>query len=107
MLPCVARGDAGDLEQAKKLRDQSAKDWNDGRYREAAEKLRRAAAIYERAPEESVADLATVRRALVWNLTKAGDAAAAQVPFAALLTVYARDPSVRSDVWNAYQALYE
>src|SRR5262245_7205921 len=106
-LPRAASAGAGDVDEAARLRDASAADWNAGRYREAADKLQRAALIYERSPEKFVADLATVRRALVWNLTKAGEPAAAGEPFAALVAVYAQDPSVRSDVWNAYQALYE
>jgi tetratricopeptide (TPR) repeat protein len=106
-LPRVVSGGAGDLEEAASLREQSGVDWNAGRYREAADKLQRAARIYERAPEKFVADLATVRRAIVWNLTKAGDLPAAREPFEALLRVYARDDSVRSDAWSAYQALYE
>ncbi len=102
-----ARAGAGDAEEATRLRDASVTDWNEGRYREAASKLRRAAAIYERTPEQFVADLGTVRRALVWNLVKAGDLAATREPFVALLTVYASEPSLRSDVWLAYSALYE
>ena len=106
-LPRIVSGGAGDLEEAASLRDQSGADWNAGRYREAADKLQRAARIYERAPEKFVADLATVRRAIVWNLTKVGDPAGARDAFGALLRVYSRDDSVRSDTWSAYQALYE
>lgn len=102
-----AAADGGDLEEASKLRQQADGDWHAKRYAEAAVKLRRAAAIYERAPEKHVADLATVRRALVWNLVRGGDPAGAGETFASLLALYASDGSVRSHVLSAYQALYE
>lgn len=102
-----ARADGGDAEEARRLREASAEDWNAQRYRDAADKLRRAVAIYEAAPDRFRADLAVARRAWVWNLVKAGDVDAAFAPFDAILVAARADAALRTELFAAYGALYE
>lgn len=103
----VARAEGGDVEEAKRLRDASAEDWNAQRYADAAEKLRKAVAIYAAAPDRFRDDLAVTRRALVWNLVKAGDVDAAFAPFDALLVAGKSEPFARGQLFVAYGALWE
>ncbi|MFO0932024.1 MAG: tetratricopeptide repeat protein [Planctomycetota bacterium] len=102
-----ARADGADVEEAKRLRDASAEDWNAQRYADAAAKLRRALAIYAAAPDRFRDDLAVTRRALVWNLVKSGDLEAAFAPFDALLVAGRSEPTVRRELFTAYGALWE
>lgn len=102
-----ARADGADADEAMRLRNASTEDWNAKRYAEAAVKLRRAVAIYETAPAKHAADLAVARRALVWNLVKAGDVEAAFGPFDGLIAGAKADPALRSELFTAYGALYE
>ncbi len=102
-----ARADGADADEALRLRNASTEDWNARRYAEAADKLRRAVAIYEAAPANHAVDLAVARRALVWNLVKAGDVEAAFAPFDRILVAAKADPALRSELFSAYGALYE
>jgi tetratricopeptide (TPR) repeat protein len=102
-----ARADGGDAGEALRLRQASSEDWDAGRFRDAADKLRRAEAIYLRTPTTPALDLAVTRRALVWNLVKAGDLDGAAVVFEALRASAGAGPEVGEQMWNAYGAMYE
>lgn len=102
-----ARADAGDADEALRLRQASSEDWGAGRFRDAAEKLRRAEAIYLRTAPPPALDLAVTRRALVWNLVKAGELDAAAATFEALRAAAGTDRALLDEAWNAYGAMFE
>jgi len=103
----AARAEDGDADEAGRLRATAAGAWQASRYAEAAAALRRAAAIYERAPDARRDDLAATRRALVWALVRAGAVVEAEAPFDALLTAATAHPKLRPELFTAYGALYE
>ncbi len=103
----LARAGGDDADEAGRLRVAAATDWEAKRYAEATSKLRRAAEIYERAPDAHRDDLAATRRSLVWTLARAGAMTDAAVPFDALLASAKADPTLRAELFTAYGALYE
>ena len=106
--PPQARADGGGgLDEATKLREASATDWNAGRYTEAATKLQRAAEIYLALPGDHSADLAVVYRALVYNLMATALREEALRTFELLMDLAGRVPAVEGELTSAYLAFYD
>jgi hypothetical protein len=103
----VVRAADDALGRAAKLRDASADDWRAGRYAEAADKLRKALAIYDATPGETPADRAVTLRALTWNLVRAGDAQGAVATFVRLLAEVKAHDEMRPEIDTAWSAIWE
>ncbi len=96
----------GSLEEATKLREASAADWNAGQYAAAVEKLSRAAEIYRGLRGDYNSDLATVHRALVYNQIRAGTADDALDSLRVLMDLVKETPSLEGELRTANAAFY-
>lgn len=95
------------LAEAKRLREETGDDWNAGRHAEAAEKLRRADAIYRAEEGDFSADRAVTLRALCWNEVRAGQHDAARATWLTLADVASGRDGLAGEVWSGHIALFE
>jgi tetratricopeptide (TPR) repeat protein len=95
------------VEEAARLRDESSTAWKEKRYADAVTLLRRADEIYEQEEGEFLDERAITLRALCWNQVLAGETEPARDTWIRLSALVRGRKTANSEVWSAYQALYD